>query len=136
MEYSWEASTFQRLRDHQVARGFDPTTTDFAQQLGYSIFDIVNQPLPSCFEELDNSETSPEPIDFSLGILFGDTRPTDEPSLLDLSDISTNKLVASAQTDITETEDGDTKDRKIWSGFMSKFSWAAVDSLDIHAAAF
>ncbi|KAL0572516.1 hypothetical protein V5O48_009442 [Marasmius crinis-equi] len=152
-ELSWETSTYQRLRDHQTARGFDPTATDFAQQNGYPIFDIVNQPLPSRFEELDNTETMEifpfvtqqdtaraesvtEPTDFSLGILFGDTQPVGYPVPLDLSGISTNNFVVPAQTDSTETKNKVTKSTNIWSSLMSRFSWAAVDNLDIHAAGF
>ncbi|KAL0572518.1 hypothetical protein V5O48_009444 [Marasmius crinis-equi] len=154
-EYSWEAPTFQRLHDYQVARGFDPATTDFAQHLGYPIFDVVDQPLPSRFEELDESETietslsnthqneartesSPEPVDFSLGILFGNTQALDEPLPLDLSDISAKNLVASARADITETEDGVTVNTRtnIWSRLIPGFSWAAMEDSDIHSSVF
>ncbi|KAL0565784.1 hypothetical protein V5O48_016238, partial [Marasmius crinis-equi] len=72
-----------------IARGFDPATTEFAQHNGYSMFDIEERrfPEPSHFERSDlnpeanetspltthGAERPPEPEDFSLGILFGDT---------------------------------------------------------------
>ncbi|KAL0565007.1 hypothetical protein V5O48_017027, partial [Marasmius crinis-equi] len=52
LEYSWETSTYQRLRDYQIARGFDPTTTDFAQHNEYPLYHIVEQPLPDHSEEI------------------------------------------------------------------------------------
>ncbi|KAL0564718.1 hypothetical protein V5O48_017324, partial [Marasmius crinis-equi] len=55
-ERSWTTSSYRHIRDYQIARGFDPTTTDFARHLGFPIYDIVDQPLPSQFEEIDDSD--------------------------------------------------------------------------------
>ncbi|KAL0581202.1 hypothetical protein V5O48_000790 [Marasmius crinis-equi] len=52
-EISWDTSIYQRLRDYQVARGFDPTTTNFAQHAGYHLYDIVEEPLPSHFGKIE-----------------------------------------------------------------------------------
>ncbi|KAL0566014.1 hypothetical protein V5O48_016001 [Marasmius crinis-equi] len=141
-EYSWETSAYRHLRDYQIARGFDPTTTDFARHNNYRIYDVVAEPLPSRLEEVDNSETtetsSPttqqdvtgaehlsEYEDFSLGLLFGDIpglegivapQPETTPIEIDIPQAITNT--------------------SIWSSFSSKFSWAALDDSDIHAAGF
>ncbi|KAF9257425.1 hypothetical protein L218DRAFT_910443, partial [Marasmius fiardii PR-910] len=40
-QYFWPTKFYQALYDHQIMRGFDPLTTDFAQSLGFQIFDIV-----------------------------------------------------------------------------------------------
>ncbi|KAF9257698.1 hypothetical protein L218DRAFT_829627, partial [Marasmius fiardii PR-910] len=34
-QYSWPTEVYQNLHRWQVARGFDPTTRDFAHYLGY-----------------------------------------------------------------------------------------------------
>ncbi|KAL0574291.1 hypothetical protein V5O48_007667 [Marasmius crinis-equi] len=156
-EYSGEASTYQRLRDYQAARGFDPTTTDFARQLGYPIYDVVDQPLPSRFEELDNpdtieisssstqqdaasAETWPEAADFSLGILFGDAQPADEPIpvSLGLLGASTSNFAVPTQADKTKPEEQGTITTRtnMWSSLISTFSWAAMEDSDIPSAGF
>ncbi|KAF9254905.1 hypothetical protein L218DRAFT_847720, partial [Marasmius fiardii PR-910] len=38
---SWPTKFYKALHNYQVARGFDPTTTDFAQSLGHPIFEII-----------------------------------------------------------------------------------------------
>ncbi|KAL0565446.1 hypothetical protein V5O48_016578 [Marasmius crinis-equi] len=90
-EYTWPTSTYETLRDYQIARKFDPTTTDFAQHNDYRIYDVVKTPLSIRFEELDDSEPTDststpqseihaervetEPEDMSLLLLFGNTQP-------------------------------------------------------------
>ncbi|KAL0564454.1 hypothetical protein V5O48_017593 [Marasmius crinis-equi] len=139
-KFSWETPTYRHLRDYQIARGFDPTTTDFARHNECQMYDIVAEPLPNRLEEVDNSqiiemfssttqqdvigaENSSEHADLSLGILFGDIQP-EAPQ----PDIAPTKSNATPQDTTTYAN--------MWSGFMSKFSWAAVDDLDIHAAGF
>ncbi|KAL0572645.1 hypothetical protein V5O48_009319 [Marasmius crinis-equi] len=58
--YYWLNGTYKALRDYQIARGFDPNTTEFAQHNGYRIYEIVEQPLPSRFEEIQNLEEHEE----------------------------------------------------------------------------
>ncbi|KAF9255015.1 hypothetical protein L218DRAFT_842958, partial [Marasmius fiardii PR-910] len=38
---SWPTSTYRKIHQWQLDRGFDPTTTDFARYLGYPEWDIV-----------------------------------------------------------------------------------------------
>ncbi|KAL0570965.1 hypothetical protein V5O48_010994 [Marasmius crinis-equi] len=92
-EYTWRTSTYKALRDYQIARKFDPTTTNFAQHHGYRIYDVVKNPgLSGHFKEMDDSDptesaTAPQPRevhtesvhqteteleDMSLGLPFGD----------------------------------------------------------------
>ncbi|KAL0565581.1 hypothetical protein V5O48_016442, partial [Marasmius crinis-equi] len=37
---SWTNTAYKRIHDYQIARGFDPTTPDFARSLRYSIFQV------------------------------------------------------------------------------------------------
>ncbi|KAK7021864.1 hypothetical protein VNI00_017211 [Paramarasmius palmivorus] len=38
---SWPTHIYTALRDWQVARGFDPSTTDFARACGYPVLEIL-----------------------------------------------------------------------------------------------
>ena len=51
---TWPSHVYDAIRDWQVARGFDPTTVDFAQSLGYPEFDIIidNETAGSRLEEV------------------------------------------------------------------------------------
>ncbi|KAL0568254.1 hypothetical protein V5O48_013738 [Marasmius crinis-equi] len=90
--------TYQALQAYQTARGFDPNTTEFARHNQYPIYEIIKQPLPSRFEEIEDLEESqdmeesegsettetplqpvhPEELDnVSLGVVFGDDQPKD-----------------------------------------------------------
>ncbi|KAG7090123.1 hypothetical protein E1B28_011732 [Marasmius oreades] len=40
-QLSWPTKVYKAVRDYQIAKGFDPKTTDFAQSLRYPIFDVV-----------------------------------------------------------------------------------------------
>ncbi|KAL0579263.1 hypothetical protein V5O48_002767, partial [Marasmius crinis-equi] len=90
-EYTWPTLTYKALRDYQITRKFDPSTTDFARHLRRRIYDVVKIPLPSRrFEEIDDSDTESASVpqselhaarleteleDMSLALLFGDTQP-------------------------------------------------------------
>ncbi|EEB97345.1 hypothetical protein MPER_03356, partial [Moniliophthora perniciosa FA553] len=39
--YSWPTHIYTALRDWQMVRGFDPTTSDWARSMGYPEWDIV-----------------------------------------------------------------------------------------------
>ncbi|KAK1234718.1 hypothetical protein PQX77_002072 [Marasmius sp. AFHP31] len=57
---SWPRKSYKSLHQYQIARGFDPTTADFAKHLGYrNIF----QPLDDSdrFEDVQKDQTSPPP---------------------------------------------------------------------------
>ncbi|KAF9257004.1 hypothetical protein L218DRAFT_841795, partial [Marasmius fiardii PR-910] len=38
-EYSWSNETYENIHKWQVARGFDPTTSDFSEYLGYPVLE-------------------------------------------------------------------------------------------------
>ncbi|KAL0569863.1 hypothetical protein V5O48_012094 [Marasmius crinis-equi] len=52
-EFSWPTERYKTLQAYQIARGFDPTTTDFVRHNRLPIFEAVEQPLPSRFEEIN-----------------------------------------------------------------------------------
>ncbi|KAK1224520.1 hypothetical protein PQX77_012575 [Marasmius sp. AFHP31] len=58
--YSWPATTYKYFHQYQIARGFDPTTADFAKHLGYG---HIFQPLDDSnrFEDVQKDQTSPPP---------------------------------------------------------------------------
>ncbi|KAF9266045.1 hypothetical protein L218DRAFT_922406 [Marasmius fiardii PR-910] len=55
-KYIWSSETYQIIHKWQVARGFDPTTTDFAHHCEYPLYEVV-QPKFSQFEELNEGES-------------------------------------------------------------------------------
>ncbi|KAL0575793.1 hypothetical protein V5O48_006171 [Marasmius crinis-equi] len=60
-ERYWPIQTYQGLQAYQIAGGFNPNTTEFARRNRYPIYEIVEQPFPSRFEEhkdLEDSEDS------------------------------------------------------------------------------
>ncbi|KAF9260534.1 hypothetical protein L218DRAFT_1002505 [Marasmius fiardii PR-910] len=49
--YTWPNETYKTIHEWQIARGFDPTTTDFARYLGFPTLEVTpSEPLR--FEEL------------------------------------------------------------------------------------
>ncbi|KAL0567755.1 hypothetical protein V5O48_014243 [Marasmius crinis-equi] len=85
-EDSWPTSTYKALLTYQIARGFDPNTTEFARHNRYPIYEIAEQPLPSRFEQVEDSKPTemslcsvpPEEFDdMYLGVMFGDIQPED-----------------------------------------------------------
>ncbi|KAG7097878.1 hypothetical protein E1B28_005189 [Marasmius oreades] len=57
-----QSETYKSIHKWQVARGFDPTTTEFARYLEYSIFEVQPESVSSQIEELDPSEASSSSI--------------------------------------------------------------------------
>ncbi|KAI3604635.1 hypothetical protein WG66_008724 [Moniliophthora roreri] len=51
---SWPTSTYTAFRDWQKARGFDPTTSDWARELGYPVLEIIGD--QGRFEEVGVQE--------------------------------------------------------------------------------
>ena len=51
---TWPSHVYTAIRNWQVARGFDPTTADFARSCGYPELDILidNEAAESRFEEV------------------------------------------------------------------------------------
>ncbi|KAL0578869.1 hypothetical protein V5O48_003149, partial [Marasmius crinis-equi] len=86
-EYSWMTESYEALQAYQIARGFDPHTTEFARHNQYRIYEITDQPFASRFEEINDSEPPKTPLrsiqpeelnDMSLGDLpSGDVLPED-----------------------------------------------------------
>ncbi|KAL0570665.1 hypothetical protein V5O48_011289 [Marasmius crinis-equi] len=127
------------MQDYQILRGFDPTTSDFAQHCGYN--DVEFEPvrpsptIPTTserFEELDNSASvrvepedgitdNLESVYTSLPALFGDLSVED--------DTSTAHTPGSAESSIGATTN-------VWSRLTSSFSWTASEDSDILAMAF
>ncbi|KAF9257763.1 hypothetical protein L218DRAFT_990917 [Marasmius fiardii PR-910] len=62
---TWPTKVYKTLHDYQIARGFDPRTTDFARSMGYQPWELV--PLETRFQELDKD---PDDDSYSLDILF------------------------------------------------------------------
>ncbi|KAF9258079.1 hypothetical protein L218DRAFT_843054, partial [Marasmius fiardii PR-910] len=40
-QYSWSSETYKDIHRWQLDRGFNPTTTDFALNLGYPIYKVI-----------------------------------------------------------------------------------------------
>ncbi|KAJ8089556.1 hypothetical protein PM082_014812 [Marasmius tenuissimus] len=58
---SWSTHNYKLIRQYQTLRGFDPTTADFAQHLGYG--DHIFHPLDDSdrFKDVHEDQTSPSP---------------------------------------------------------------------------
>ncbi|KAK1223147.1 hypothetical protein PQX77_013983 [Marasmius sp. AFHP31] len=56
--YSWKAEIYDLVRQWQEAKGFDPTTTDFARSLGYPIIEILPQDNDRFETFVENGESS------------------------------------------------------------------------------
>ncbi|KAG7097654.1 hypothetical protein E1B28_004983 [Marasmius oreades] len=73
-KYSWPTETYETIHRWQIARGFDPTTTDFARYLGCPIYEAT--PTESVrFEELSTEEGADE--DLSITSCVADKLPRD-----------------------------------------------------------
>ncbi|KAK7040229.1 hypothetical protein VNI00_010035 [Paramarasmius palmivorus] len=58
---SWPNSTYTALFTWQLARGYDPFTTDFAQSLGFQELEAIGAKKDEeRFEVIDTSETEAE----------------------------------------------------------------------------
>ncbi|KAK1216352.1 hypothetical protein PQX77_021022 [Marasmius sp. AFHP31] len=55
--YSWDIATYKAMADLQLAKGFDPNTTDFAEYIEYPLYRVV-QGDSSRFEEVEDREAS------------------------------------------------------------------------------
>ncbi|KAL0564673.1 hypothetical protein V5O48_017369, partial [Marasmius crinis-equi] len=160
-EHYWSPGIYKALQTYQIARGFDPKTTEFARHNGYNIFEAVEQTLSSHFEEIVDSEPGTETSlrseelgDMFLGVLFDDVQPEDSPTstqispqptttpfdFTDLAPVGTAKIDCTIPQDL-ETVSAETKDAippkaNVWSRFLPTFSWAALEDSDIPSTAF
>ncbi|KAK7025582.1 hypothetical protein VNI00_015875 [Paramarasmius palmivorus] len=62
LAWTWPSHAYAAIRNWQVARGFDPTTADFARSCGYPEFDILidNEAAASRFEEVHENLSTPD----------------------------------------------------------------------------
>ncbi|KAL0568870.1 hypothetical protein V5O48_013111 [Marasmius crinis-equi] len=116
------------MRDYQIARGFDPTTADFARHCG--LYDYVFEPVdpsltttPSRFEDLKDSDyivskhsketmQETEAVYAFLSVLFGDDdTDTPEPA-------------------------SESSNPSLWSKLTSPLSWMTADDSEIPVMVF
>ncbi|KAL0565293.1 hypothetical protein V5O48_016731 [Marasmius crinis-equi] len=55
--YSWSNDVYKMVRQYQVARGFNPNTTDFAQFLGDPAYKPVQNADSDSFEEIEGKNS-------------------------------------------------------------------------------
>ncbi|KAK1226506.1 hypothetical protein PQX77_010514 [Marasmius sp. AFHP31] len=77
---SWPTKSYKQLDEYQRLRGFDPTTTEFAQHLGYTqhIFEPIND--TDRFYE-DYGEPSLEPLELHSNVDHPDLSATEYPAI-------------------------------------------------------
>ncbi|KAF9254525.1 hypothetical protein L218DRAFT_1009580 [Marasmius fiardii PR-910] len=73
-QHTWPTKVYKTLHDYQIARGFDPRTTDFARSMGYQPWEVV--PLETRFQELDKDSDDDS---YSLDILFDGNQAVMKP---------------------------------------------------------
>ncbi|KAL0564861.1 hypothetical protein V5O48_017174 [Marasmius crinis-equi] len=61
--YSWSNTAYKQVHDYQIARGFDPTTPDFARSLGYHIYQVQHD--SHRFKEVAEAATAASSTTFS-----------------------------------------------------------------------
>ncbi|KAL0569196.1 hypothetical protein V5O48_012771 [Marasmius crinis-equi] len=55
--YSWSNDIYKTMRQYQIACGFDPNTTDFAQSLGYPAYKPIQNADSDRFEEIEGKNS-------------------------------------------------------------------------------
>ncbi|KAG7097612.1 hypothetical protein E1B28_004946 [Marasmius oreades] len=78
---SWPTETYKTVHKWQVARGFDPTTPDFARYLGYPVYEIVQS------ESVRFEELSSDQLEDSSGTSSVTKSPNRDDQAEDLMDI-------------------------------------------------
>ncbi|KAF5374246.1 hypothetical protein D9758_004533 [Tetrapyrgos nigripes] len=113
---SWPAETYKMVRRWQVDRGFNPHTTDFAQFLGYPLFEVA-QSTQLC----------------EVGGLPGN----EVPPIVDMEDLELDTLFYDRSVGLkTNIGESDTKHWSLWSTLSAPFSWNAVEDSEILASIF
>ncbi|KAG7093157.1 hypothetical protein E1B28_009439 [Marasmius oreades] len=112
---SWPTETYKNIHQWQLDRGFDPTTTDLAQYIGYPAWKVI-QPKSSRLEQFQDDKTAfdLDAEDLSLDTFFYDTQ------------------VQERETSTT-VQNSDKEHYTFWSALTAPFSWAAVEGLEIPA---
>ncbi|KAL0568941.1 hypothetical protein V5O48_013029 [Marasmius crinis-equi] len=67
IRYHWNNEAYKRMHQYQVARGFNPKTTDFAQHLGFPIYQVQSD--FDRFEDADGQSPPAVSTSSSLGDL-------------------------------------------------------------------
>ncbi|KAL0573357.1 hypothetical protein V5O48_008600 [Marasmius crinis-equi] len=76
LRYYWNNDIYRWIHQYQLARGFDPTTPDFAQHLGYPIYQVYDDSdrfQEYCDATMPTSQTQPSPTVSKLRALQGVT---------------------------------------------------------------
>ncbi|KAK1221650.1 hypothetical protein PQX77_015542 [Marasmius sp. AFHP31] len=106
--YSWSNNCYKSLHQYQVARGFDPTTADFAKHLGYG---HIFQPLGDSdrFDDVQKDDASTcSAFSLDLGESFIAIDP-DEPPLLNMQDhtpVGSSSIISDTPVIIDTTDLG------------------------------
>ncbi|KAK7021734.1 hypothetical protein VNI00_017311 [Paramarasmius palmivorus] len=88
--FTWPSYVYAAIHNWQVARGFDPTTTNFAWSLGYPECDILidNETTGSRFEEVHENSSTPDkqsepivPEELDTALAVEETVTTPQPLL-------------------------------------------------------
>ncbi|KAK1219271.1 hypothetical protein PQX77_018007 [Marasmius sp. AFHP31] len=113
--HSWSTKSYKSLHQYQIARGFDPTTADFARHLGYDTF---FQPLNHSdrFEDVQKDQTSPSPstsTDHSGSLIIVDTEyPSDIPDPKWVEDVVTVSDPQETRDECTKTSYDDVPNKR------------------------
>ncbi|KAK1227724.1 hypothetical protein PQX77_009275 [Marasmius sp. AFHP31] len=90
--HSWKAEIYDLVRQWQEAKGFDPTTTDFARSLGYPIVEILPQDNDRFDAYVENDESTgpkreqepgPMQVDEAFATIPGSQDPSFPPRVLE-----------------------------------------------------
>ncbi|KAG7090047.1 hypothetical protein E1B28_011666 [Marasmius oreades] len=151
---SWPTKVYQQIHDYQIARMFDPKTTDFARSLGCPIFTII--PAENfCFQEIvekhhrvpesvaklspnvNNSQEHSEPVPDSN--VYHESRvedrspeETDDYFSLELLFEETEGSTKYAQRPNSASTPQDTM-RSLLGTLLAPFTWEAIEGSGISA---
>ncbi|KAG7090018.1 hypothetical protein E1B28_011639 [Marasmius oreades] len=147
---SWPTRVYKYIHDYQIARKFDPKTSDFARFLGYSIFTVIL--VENRFEEIaedsevklspkvDNSEGHSElsPGSFVSDENWVKDRSPEEPDdsfLLELLFKKTEGSTKDAETTNSASPQKADSMRSLLGTLFAPFTWEAIEGSGISAAA-
>ncbi|KAF9267840.1 hypothetical protein L218DRAFT_649132 [Marasmius fiardii PR-910] len=120
---SWPTKAYKALHDYQIARGFNPKTTDFAQSRGHPIFKIVPQ-TENHFQEVEE--------DLCIPSESGHSSSTANNCVQVEADSEGVYLCISTQT-VSDIQQG--MKLSLLGALFAPFTWEAVEGSDISAVA-
>ncbi|KAK7060717.1 hypothetical protein VNI00_000448 [Paramarasmius palmivorus] len=100
---SWPKYVYDAIHTWQVARGFDPTTSDFARSLGFSTYQAASR------EDFDAETSMSETVD--------------DPSRCQSDMVSSPTPVEDQESGSSSEEDQEPESRSLLSKFQSTLSW-------------